>query len=145
MFEELERCFEERKLRKTRPDFIKSKKSIESARACLEEAELDLKSGALRSALVMAYASMFHAVRAVLYKDGVQEKSHYCMIRYVDEKYAKKGKFPLHLINAIEAFKEERHGALYGFESDDVSEKEIKEAVGIAKEIISVCEGLIKE
>lgn len=50
MFEELERCFEERKLRKTRPDFIKSKKSIESARACLEEAELDLKSGALRSA-----------------------------------------------------------------------------------------------
>ncbi|MEM4335654.1 MAG: hypothetical protein QXL47_01735 [Candidatus Anstonellales archaeon] len=63
----------------------------------------------------------------------------------MDEKYAKKGKFPFHLINAIEAFKEERHGALYGFESDDVSEKEIKEAVGIAKEIISVCEGLIKE
>ncbi len=143
MLEEVERCFEERKLRKTRPDFIKSKKSLESAEACLKEAEINLKNRALISGLVMAYASMFHAARAVLYRDGVQEKSHHCLIKYMNEKYARKGKFPLHLINAMEAYKEERHDALYGFESEEIGEEEIKEAVEVAREIIEACKKLL--
>jgi len=27
--------------------------------------------------ILAAYTAMFHAARAVLYKDGIQEKSHY--------------------------------------------------------------------
>jgi uncharacterized protein (UPF0332 family) len=143
MPEDVEGCFKERKLRKIRPDFIKSKKSLESAEVCLKEAEINLKNRALMSGLVMAYASMFHAARAVLYKDGVQEKSHHCLIKYIHEKYAKKGMFPLHLINAMEAYKEERHSALYGFESEEIREEEVKEAIEVAKEIIKVCKRLL--
>jgi len=45
---------------------------------------------ALRSALIAAYMGYFHAARAVLFRDGVREKSHYCIGVYL-ESYRERG------------------------------------------------------
>jgi len=56
----------------------------------LEEARITFQAGAYRSALVAAYMAYFHAARAILFRDGLREKSHGCVLLYL-ESYAQKG------------------------------------------------------
>ena len=58
--------------------------------------------------------SMFHAARALLYKNGIQEKSHFAMYIYLKEKYS--NKIPLHILNLLNIHRTERHEAMYGLE-----------------------------
>ena len=110
----LEECFEKRLLRKIKPDMNKAKKSLEIGKKKLEEAKMALSSNLFNSCMVMAYTAMFHAARALLYRDGIQEKSHTCVIIYLKENYLEK--LSLSLINALDAHRIERHEALYGIE-----------------------------
>ncbi|HEC88687.1 MAG TPA: HEPN domain-containing protein, partial [Thermoplasmata archaeon] len=71
----LEECFEKRLLRKIEPDYEKAKRSIEIAENKLKRAKDAFDEGFLDICLVYGYTSMFHSARALLYKDGVQEKS----------------------------------------------------------------------
>jgi uncharacterized protein (UPF0332 family) len=64
--------------------------SLSQAREWVNEAGYDCDAGALRSALMAAYMGYFHAARAVLFRDGVREKSHYCIGVYL-ESYREKG------------------------------------------------------
>jgi uncharacterized protein (UPF0332 family) len=50
----------------------------------------DLEIEAVRSALMAVYMGYFHAARAVLFRDGIREKSHYCIGIYL-ETYVEKG------------------------------------------------------
>ena len=84
----------------------KAKKSLEMSIKKLEEAKKALEYNLLDSCMIMAYTAMFHAARALLYKDGIQEKSHLCLIIYLREKYSEK--LPVHLINALDAYRIER-------------------------------------
>ena len=84
---ELEKCFEKGLIRKTLPSKEKALKSIHKARKWLEEARKNFKFRLFDSCLVSSYSAMFHAARALLLKDGFREKSHYCLARYVEEKY----------------------------------------------------------
>lgn len=85
----IDNCFELGLLRRTEPSRRKSDQSLLSAREWLSEAEKNLEAEALRSALSSAYLAVFHSARAVLFRDGVREKSHYCiglyLQRYVEE------------------------------------------------------------
>ena len=63
---------------------------------------------------------MFHAVRAILYKEGIQEKSHYATYVYINEKYS--DKIPQHLINSFNILREDRHEILYGFDLNILKE-----------------------
>lgn len=73
----LEELFEKRLLRKITPDLPKSEKSMKTAHKFLKDAaNMQNKSGE-NFVILAAYTAMFHAARAVLYKDGIQEKSHY--------------------------------------------------------------------
>ena len=58
--------------------------------------------------------AMFHAARALLYRDGVQEKSHYAISIYLKEKYS--NKIPMPIINLLEIHRIERHESMYGLE-----------------------------
>lgn len=64
--------------------------SLSQAREWVNEAGYDCDAGALRSALMAAYRGYFHVARAVLFRDGVREKSHYCIGVYL-ESYREKG------------------------------------------------------
>lgn len=110
----LEDCFKKRLLRKIKPDKEKAERSLVVAKKKLEEAKMALDSGLLSSCVIMAYTAMFHAARALLYKDGIQEKSHVCMVEYLRVKYSRE--LSSYLINALDVHRIERHEVLYGVE-----------------------------
>lgn len=110
----IEDCLKFRLLRKINPDKDKYNKSLEIAKSRLNEAEKALKMNFFKFAILEAYMAMFHSCRALLYKDGVQEKSHYAMYIYLKEKYS--NKIPLNVINLLNIHRTERHEAMYGLE-----------------------------
>ncbi len=111
----LTECFERDQLRRIPPDAKKARQSLETAKVKLAEAKGLSKAGFSSVAVVSAYASMFHSARALLYLDGVQEKSHYCLIAYVRETYTASGKVPPGLVTVMDAFRQARHDVMYGF------------------------------
>ena len=86
----LDECYERGLLRKVPASNDKAMRSLSQAREWVDEAGHDCDAGALRSALMAAYMGYFHAARAVLFRDGVREKSHYCIGVYL-ESYREKG------------------------------------------------------
>ena len=110
----VEDCFKFRLLRDIKPDKEKTKRSLEISKHRLNEAENVLKLKIYEYVILEAYMSMFHAARALLYKNGIQEKSHFAMYIYLKEKYS--NKIPLHILNLLNIHRTERHEAMYGLE-----------------------------
>ena len=110
----IEDCFRFRLLREIKPDKAKSQKSLEVSESRLGRAKEALKLNIFDFVILESYTSMFHAARALLYKDGIQEKSHYAISIYLKEKYP--NKIPLPVINFLEIHRTERHEAVYGLE-----------------------------
>lgn len=109
----VEELFEKRLLRKIPPDEEKSAKSLEIALKHLNQAK-EIKNLMYNEMIILGcYTSMFHAARALLYKDGVQEKSHYAVYIYLKEKYSK---VLGDLIFEFNAAREQRQEGLYGIE-----------------------------
>ena len=83
---------------------------------------------------------MFHSARALLYKDGVQEKSHICVVIYLREKYSHK--IPPYLIQSLDNLRRERHENLYGLEfiveekDAEIGIKDAEQFIKIVKEIL---------
>ncbi|HLC65027.1 MAG TPA: hypothetical protein VJI46_02780 [Candidatus Nanoarchaeia archaeon] len=69
----------------------------------------------------------------MLYKDGIQEKSHYAIYVYLKEKYS--SKIPLPVINFLNIHRTERHEALYGLEYKP-SENDARVALEDAKSFL---------
>ncbi|MCK5149540.1 HEPN domain-containing protein [Candidatus Pacearchaeota archaeon] len=113
-------CFKKRILRKISPNLEKANSSIKIAEAKLEEAKKLFGAGFFNNSVLSVYTSMFHAVRAILYKEGIQEKSHYATYVYINEKYS--DKIPQHLINSFNILREDRHEILYGFDLNILKE-----------------------
>ncbi len=132
----LDECFERRQLRQIPPDKAKAKSSLETAKIKLAEAKGLAAAGFASMAIVNAYASMFHSCRALLYRDGVQEKSHYCLIAYVREKYAATGKLTPGLITVMDAFREQRHDVFYGFGKPSTKKADVELALDAAKKLM---------
>ena len=110
----IEDCFKFRLLRKIEPDEEKTKKSLEISKQRLNEAERAIELKIFQYAILESYMAMFHAARALLYKDGVQEKSHFAIFVYLKEKYS--DNIPLHILNFLNVHRIERHEAMYGLE-----------------------------
>ncbi|HEC77357.1 MAG TPA: HEPN domain-containing protein [Thermoplasmatales archaeon] len=137
----LEECFEKRLLRKIEPDYEKAKRSIEVAMDKLKKAKDAFDKKFLDACLLYGYTSMFHSARALLYKDGMQEKSHVCIVLYLKEKYS--NEIPYYLIQSLDSFRKERHEALYGLDFE-VREKDVMLAIKDAEEFIEVVKKLLK-
>jgi uncharacterized protein (UPF0332 family) len=133
-------CVEKRLLVKVIPDTNKALKNIEKARTLLNEAKANLSDGRLNSAVVMTYAAMFDAARAVLFKEGYREKSHYCVARYLEEKHGKK--LGEDLINLLDEYRESRHRVLYGAEYYPTTE-EASEMMEFAEQFIQKTSELV--
>lgn len=140
----IEQCFEDGKLRRERPDLLKAMKSLSIGEAKLKESEELAKAGFKTASLIAAYASMFHAGRALLFKDGIVEKSHYCLITYLREKYAKTGKMDSGVLTVMDAFREERHDLMYSLEEIKVREDETRIAIENAKKMLENVRKLVK-
>lgn len=120
------------------PSKEKALKSISKAKRWLGEAGSNFKHELLDSCLISSYAAMFHAARALLLRDGFREKSHYCLARYVEEKYVNTKKLSRSVVDLLDRFRELRHEDLYELDfsatTDDAREA-IKNAEIVLKEI----------
>ena len=135
----IEDCLKFRLLRKIPPDKEKSRKSIEIAKQMVKTAQEIMKFNIFQHVILEAYMTMFHAARALLYKDGIQEKSHFAIFIYIKEKHS--DKIPINIINLLNIHRIERHEALYGLdykpEKED-AETAIKDAKLFLEEIEKV-------
>lgn len=139
----LQECFDRRQLRAASPDHLKAASSIETAVDKLAQAQELEKAGFGQAALVTVYASMFHAGRALLYRDGVQEKSHFCLIVYLREKYGRTGELDNGLITVMDALREERHDVMYGVEKIRVKPGQVELAIKTAERMIAAVKKII--
>jgi len=131
----LKERFQRRLLRHGGPDTRKSARSLEVAWTKLEEAEKALKEELFDAAIILSITAMFHAARSLLFKDGVIEKSHVCLVEYLRAEYVHKGKLRGAFVNTLDSIGIDRHEIIYGLETKS-SVKEAEYAVRRAMEFL---------
>ncbi len=70
---------------------------------------------------------MFHAARAILFKDGIKERSHICVVSYLKETYPRLKR----LANQLDTYRRNRHNTVYALDfliSDEDAQQAILDA-----------------
>lgn len=133
-----------RLLKRVTPSADKARQSMKRAERWLEEAEKCLNNELYDSCLISSYLAMFHSARAVLFRDGWREKSHFCIARYLEEMYVKKGKLEREWIDLFDRLRETRHVDQYDV-SYFATREEAESALNIAFEFVERMEKLLDE
>jgi len=136
-------CFERGLLRKVEPSRTKCEQSLLQAGEWLSEAEKNLEAEAYRSALSSAYMAVFHSARAVLFRDGVREKSHYCIGLYL-QRYVEDGTLEENWPMLFDRIRSVRHADQYSFMALPTVE-EVQAGIDLAERFIERMERLLRE
>jgi len=136
-------CFERGLLRKVEPSRIKSEQSLLQAREWLLEAEKNLEVEAYRSALSSAYLAVFHSARAILFRDGVREKSHYCVGLYL-QKYVEEGALEEEWPMLFDRIRSVRHADQYSFQARP-TDGEARSGIDLAERFINRMEQMLRD
>ncbi len=139
----LDDCFKKRLLREDRADNFKSRKALEMADLKIARARELFESGFYEESIVSSYTSMFHAARALLFRDGIIERSHACVIAYLSEHYRKS--LGHHLINWLNTYRLERHESFYGMDTLEVDESEVNDALKKAEKFLESVRSIIEK
>lgn len=138
----MEDCFKKGLLRRVEPSLTKSKDSITEAREWLSEAMKNKASEAYKSAISSLYLAIFHSARAVLFRDGVREKSHYCVGVYL-EKYVDEGVLEEDWVLIFDRIRSIRHTDQYSFQTHP-SKEEVDSGIDIAGKFVDRMEKLLE-
>lgn len=133
---DFESCIEGGLLRSMPPSKEKADGSRKAAEKWLEEAQNGLDSGTFNASILSAYLAMFHAARAILFLDGFREKSHYCIARYLEEKYVRSGRLESKWIELLDHYRELRHNSQYDISfltSEEEADATLKSAKGFVE------------
>ncbi len=141
----IKECFEKRLLRKGRPDRLKCEKALEISKKNLVRAERLLKHSFYSEAIISAYTAMFQSARALLFKDGIFERSHYCVVEYLKENYVKRHILSHDYLHSIDVYRTQRHEALYGLDEISYEKLEVEDAIEKAKKFIKAVSKIIIE
>ncbi|MGB8218511.1 MAG: HEPN domain-containing protein [Candidatus Methanoperedens sp.] len=133
-------CFQKGLLKRTSPDMENALRSLELSKSNIEDAEQNMSIHRYRVVAISSYSSMFHAARAILFRDGIKERSHECIPVYLKEKYPQLET----LANILDSYRRFRHDAIYGLDFA-IDDKEAKAALDSAKEILEKIEIFIGE
>jgi uncharacterized protein (UPF0332 family) len=124
-------CFQKGLLKRTSTDMENALRSLELSRSNIEDAAENFSIHRYRVVAISSYSSMFHAARAILFRDGIKERSHECIPVYLKEKYPQLET----LANILDSYRRFRHDAIYGLDFA-IDDKEAKAALDSAKEIL---------
>lgn len=125
-------CFEKGLLKKRFPQPDLAKKDLKIAEFFLKEAEELLELNKKHMCVLSLYNAFFHVARSLLFKDGIKERSHYCIARYLENHYDL-SKF----VDAFETVMSIRHNIQYSTEKVEIDEDLV--------ELINICEGFVNE
>lgn len=128
-------CFERGLLRRVESSLEKAQSSLVQAHEWVDEAKKDLEIGAVRSALAAVYMGYFHAARAVLFRDGVREKSHYCIGLYL-EMYADKGQLEEEWVALFDHIRGLRQADQYSLEARPTNQEAASAIEGAGRFIV---------
>jgi uncharacterized protein (UPF0332 family) len=120
-------CFKEGFLKKMKPSKQYAIKSLDSSLSYIQDAKDNLKMNNYNLVIFCSYTSMFHAARALLFRDGVKERSHICVVSYLRETYPNLKR----LSNQLDTYRRNRHNTLYSLDviiSDEEAHQAIKDA-----------------
>ncbi len=84
-------CFDRGYLRKITPEPEKVRSSLKQSMHCLSRAKGVMKLAYYDIAFAQAYNSMLQTARAILFRDGIKERSHECVAVYLKERYSNSG------------------------------------------------------
>ena len=140
---ELKRCFDDRSLRKIPPEPQLAQKSLKRALKVLEDIPKALSVNLLELAEQRLYQAVFHGIKALLYKDGIKERSHYCVSVYFKETY--QNSVSPELITLLDRLRDIRHESQYGLESPQIDVDDIKNWMKEAQELLKVIQRLLGE
>ncbi|MEW6748848.1 MAG: HEPN domain-containing protein [Candidatus Micrarchaeota archaeon] len=136
----LDELFREGHLKKIAPSRERAEKSIEVARRYLHEARKNLEIDISDLAVIASYSSVFHAARAILFVDGIAERSHFAIYAYLKEKHKDFGEG---LINAFDVYRKLRHSVAYGLDTQ-VGKEDAKGIIEFADEFIGKVKDYLK-
>lgn len=134
-------CMDKGLLRKTAPSREQAKMCLDKAEQSLEDARANLAEGRHDATVLLAYGSLLSESRAILFNDGMREKSHVCVVRYLEAKYG--DKLGMKSIGLLDSFREARHEAQYSA-AFRASEQQAREIVGFAGDFLEKAEKLVK-
>ena len=139
----IQECLEQGLLTKTKPDLPKAKSSVEMAKHKLELAKTEFEHDIFEGAIINAYASMFHSARALLFKDGFKERSHFAVYVFVSEKYS--NKIERKYLSELNSLRLTRHELMYGLEkNEEVQESNADTAIKMAEGFLNAVEKLVR-
>jgi len=133
----VQECFEQGLLKKIKPNLKYSEQSIKQAEHFLDEADKLIENKINDMAFIALYNASFHAARALLFKDGVKERSHYCVNKYVEEKYQEKEFITARQSIILDSLREKRNSIQYSLEQFEIEEH--------LEEIYNEVEGIIEK
>ncbi len=135
-------CFEKRLLRRVKPDPLKVMKALEMAEVKKERALELIESNFFEESIVASYTCMFQAGRALLFHDGVIEKSHACVVAYLRENHSSElGQDKIHW---FDTYRLERHESFYGLERSNIDEGEARDAIEKSEKFLETVSRLLK-
>ncbi len=137
-------CIEKRLLRRVKPDAAKVAIALNISRERLLDAEISFEGQVYSATILLSYASMFHASRALLFKDGFTERSHFCLIEFVKEKYIQRGLINSKFAHLLGNAREERHEVLYGLEKTE-TKQDAEHILASAKDYLKEVGKLLKK
>lgn len=117
-----------------------AKRTMELAISDLAEAETSYSMESYVWATVQAYTSMLNFARAVLFSEGIREKSHFCTVEYLRHNYIN------HygdLIEKLDVLRRERHLTLYD-SRDHVTGEKVKERIDWCREFYEKTKELLE-
>lgn len=136
----LEECFEKGLLRKGRIDKTKVVGSLKIAEHFLKRAVGNYRMEYFDTALLMAYNSLFHTARALLFSKGYIERSHFCLVLFLKKEFANTE--IMEYIKAMDNYRILRETIQYMGEG--CSDKDAKEAIEDARKFLEKVKDLLK-
>jgi len=82
-----EECFEKGQLRKAHIEKEDVFNQIKIAENYLKKAKLVCNKETYDISFLTAYISIFHSARALLFKKGYKERSHYCLFEFIRNEF----------------------------------------------------------
>jgi uncharacterized protein (UPF0332 family) len=138
MTKTLDDCFF-RGLRRIPADIDSARKSLIISEGHLDDAEASFNFKRYRLCLTSSYEAMFHASKALLFKDGIKEHSHVCVPIYLKETYPELVSYA----KILDSYRLYREKATYGFDAI-VNEDDAKAALEHARAILEKMKSVIE-
>jgi len=137
---DFEGCIRKGLIRKNKIVKNRVKKSLEISKKFLSSANKNFKIQEYETSVMVAYNSIFHSCRTLLFNKGYIEKSHFCLSLALKSLY-KKDKKLTQFLNIIDKIRLSRHEIQYRGETANRSES--KFVLDIAKDLLSYTKKLL--